>query len=124
MIETTATSIIITYTELFMTSLSFSPIGGRLSRHGETVLLIAGALAVATAAAMAGTDTTFAAPQTVFTNYLEGSLGQILAITALIWGVVGMVARFSMAQIAVPVVLGLAAGVGIPIVTSNVTAII
>lgn len=90
----------------------------------EKLILIAGLLAIGTAAAVAGTDTTFAAPQTVFTDYLEGSLGQILAIAALIWGVVGMVARFSMAQIAVPVVLGLAAGVGIPIVTSNVTAII
>ncbi|MEM8985156.1 MAG: hypothetical protein AAGC95_00395 [Pseudomonadota bacterium] len=90
----------------------------------ERLVLVAGATALAMSAALAGTDTTFAAPQTVFTNYLEGSLGQILAIAALIWGVVGMVARFSMAQIAVPVVLGLAAGVGIPIVTSNVTAII
>ena len=86
--------------------------------------MIAGLLAIGTATAVAGTDSTFAAPQQVFTDYLEGSLGQILAIAALIWGVVGMVARFSMAQIAVPVLLGLAAGVGIPIVTSNVTAII
>lgn len=95
-----------------------------LADRTEKIILIAGLLAIGTAAAVAGTDSTFAAPQQVFTDYLEGSLGQILAIAALIWGVVGMVARFSMAQIAVPVVLGLAAGVGIPIVTSNVTAII
>ena len=95
-----------------------------LADRTEKLILIAGILAIGSAAAIAGTDTTFAAPQTVFTDYLEGSLGQILAIAALIWGVIGMVARFSMAQIAVPVVLGLAAGVGIPIVTSNVTAII
>lgn len=96
----------------------------KIADRTEQLILIAGTFAIGSAAAIAGTDTTFAAPQTVFTDYLEGSLGQILAIAALIWGVVGMVARFSMAQIAVPVVLGLAAGVGIPIVTSNVTAII
>ena len=101
------------------------PVGpANLADRTEKIILIAGLLAIGTAAAVAGTDSTFAAPQQVFTDYLEGSLGQILAIAALIWGVVGMVARFSMAQIAVPVVLGLAAGVGIPIVTSNVTAII
>ena len=94
------------------------------ARPLEQLVLLSGVVTIAVSTAMAGTDTTFATPQTVFTNYLEGSLGQILAIAALIWGVVGMVARFSMAQIAVPVILGLAAGVGIPIVTSNVTAII
>lgn len=90
----------------------------------ERASLALALVAAASVAATAGTDSTFAAPQTVFTNYLEGSLGQILAIAALIWGVIGMVARFSIAQIAVPVVLGRAAGVGIPIVTSNVTAVI
>lgn len=99
------------------------PVNYALSQSERAALAI-GLLAAATAAATAGTDATFATPQTVFTNYLEGSLGQILAIAALIWGVIGMVARFSIAQIAVPVILGLAAGVGIPIVTSNVTAVI
>lgn len=90
----------------------------------EHVVLVAALILIATAAVMAGTDATFDTPLTTFSGYLEGSLGQLLAVAALIWGVIGMVARFSMIQIAVPVVLGLAAGVGIPIVTSNVTAII
>ena len=75
--------------------------------------------------AMAGTDTSFGGALTQVSSYLEGSLGQLMAVASLIAGLVAMVIfGFRLSQVAVPVIIGVGAATGIPIVTSAITATI
>jgi conjugal transfer pilus assembly protein TraA len=77
------------------------------------------------AAAFAGTDASFNTALTQFTNFLSGSGGKVITVLSLAGGIVGLASgRFSLAQIAVPVGTGVAAGTGVPIVTAMVTALI
>ena len=77
------------------------------------------------AAAFAGTDAAFNTALTQFTNFLSGSGGKVITVLSLAGGIVGLASgRFSLAQIAVPVGTGVAAGTGVPIVTAMVTALI
>jgi hypothetical protein len=88
------------------------------------------AAAVATVAAlfgsevaMAGADTTFNTALTSFTGFLEGSGGKIITVLSLAGGIVGLASgRFSLGQVAIPVGVGVGAGTGVPIVTAAVTA--
>lgn len=76
-------------------------------------------------AAIAGTDTSFNTALTQFTNFLSGSGGKVITVLSLAGGIVGLASgRFSLAQVAVPVGTGVAAGTGVPIVTAMVTATI
>lgn len=76
-------------------------------------------------AAFAGTDTSFNTALTQFTNFLSGSGGKVITVLSLAGGIVGLASgRFSLAQVAVPVGTGVAAGTGVPIVTAMVTATI
>lgn len=80
---------------------------------------------VTAGAAVAGADTTFDTALTLFTDFLEGSGGKIIAVLSLAGGIVGLASgRFSLGQVAIPVAVGVGAGTGIPIVTSTVTATI
>lgn len=97
----------------------------KLSKAGN----FAGALAIAStigvASAYAGTDTTFDTALTTFTGFLEGSGGKIITLLSLVGGIIGMASgQFSLGQVAVPVGVGVAAGTGVPIVTSTVTGTI
>lgn len=84
-----------------------------------------GLLAVSCEPAFAGTDTTFSTALNQFTGFLEGSGGKIITVLSLAGGIVGLASgRFSIGQIALPVGVGVAAGTGIPIVTSTVTAVV
>ncbi len=83
------------------------------------------AAVVAAPAAYAGTDASFNTALTQFTNFLSGSGGKVITVLSLAGGIVGLASgRFSLGQVAVPVGTGVAAGTGVPIVTSMVTAII
>jgi hypothetical protein len=62
-------------------------------------------------AAFAGTDTSFNTALTQFTNFLSGSGGKVITVLSLAGGIVGLASgRFSLAQVAVPVGTGVAAG--------------
>ncbi|MCF6195740.1 MAG: hypothetical protein L3J50_03475 [Emcibacter sp.] len=75
--------------------------------------------------AIAGTDTSFGGALAQISLYLQGSLGQLLAVASLIAGLVAMVIfGFRLSQVAVPVIIGVGAATGIPIVTSAITATI
>lgn len=90
-----------------------------------TLIPVVVAAAVIAPAAYAGTDTTFNTALTQFTNFLSGSGGKVITVLSLAGGVVGLASgRFSLAQVAVPVGTGVAAGTGVPIVTAMVTATI
>ena len=81
-------------------------------------LLVAGS-------AVAGTDSSFGGALAQISLYLQGSLGQLLAVASLIAGLVAMVIfGFRLSQVAVPVIIGVGAATGIPIVTSAITATI
>ncbi|RKF17751.1 hypothetical protein D6851_15670 [Altericroceibacterium spongiae] len=83
------------------------------------------ALAMGVDAAMAGADTTFDTALTQFTSFLEGSGGKVITVLSFATGVVALASgKFSLSQVAVPVGVGVAAGTGVPIVTSTVTATI
>ena len=80
---------------------------------------------MATGAAFAGTDATFAPALTKFTAFLEGSGGKIITVLSLAGGLIGLASgRFSLGQVAVPVGVGIGVGTGVPIVTSVVTAVV
>ena len=75
--------------------------------------------------AVAGTDNSFGGALAQISLYLQGSLGQLLAVASLIAGLVAMVIfGFRLGQVAVPVIIGVGAATGIPIVTSAITATI
>ena len=98
--------------------------GTRLGKLASLALPVAiGALAAS--AAYAGADTTFAPALQKFTDFLEGSGGKIITVLSLAGGLIGLASgRFTLAQIAVPVWVGIGVGTGVPIVTSVVTAVI
>lgn len=91
-----------------------------------TVAMSAVALvAVGSSAAVAGGDTTFSPALTMFTDFLEGSGGKVIALLSLVGGLVSLASgRFSLGQVAIPVGVGIGAGTGASIVTSTVTATI
>jgi conjugal transfer pilus assembly protein TraA len=81
--------------------------------------------ALATSAAYAGADNTFAPALQKSTDFLEGSGGKTITVLSLAAGLIGLASgRFTLAQIAVPVGVGIGVGTGVPIVTSVVTAVI
>ena len=76
-------------------------------------------------AALATTDTTFAAPLTTVTNMVGGTGGQLAAVLAVGAALVGSVLRFNATQIMGAVGVGVAAGAGAGVVTNIVgTAIV
>ncbi len=103
---------------------SVSPIPDTAYKIACLGLLIVGTM-LTTGGAMAGTDTSFGGALAQISQYLEGSLGQLLAVASLIAGLVAMVIfGFRLSQVAVPVIIGVGAATGIPIVTAAVTATI
>ena len=98
--------------------------GAHLGKIASIALPVAiGALA--TSAAYAGADTTFAPALAKFTDFLEGSGGKIITVLSLAGGLIGLASgRFTLSQIAVPVAVGIGVGTGVPIVTSTITAVI
>jgi len=85
---------------------------------------MAGIIAVASAGALAGTDTTFGSIATSLTGWLEGSLGTTLAVISLIFGVGSAVINFNWKVLAASVGVALAATTGPGIVSGMVTAIV
>ena len=99
----------------------------RASRYSLLTYLVPAVVAAVMLgpAAYAGTDASFNTALTQFTNFLSGSGGKVITVLSLAGGIVGLASgRFSLAQIAVPVGTGVAAGTGVPIVTAMVTALI
>lgn len=75
--------------------------------------------------AHAGTDTTFNTAVTALASYINGSAGKLAALVALGYGVIRMATDgWSIGNVGVPIAVGLAAGVGGPIVQASVTALI
>lgn len=94
-------------------------------RKAEMVALAALPVMVAGGAAMAGADTTFDTALDLFTDFLEGSGGTIITVLSLALGLVGLASgRFSLAQIAIPVGVGVGVSTGVPIVTSTISAVV
>ena len=85
---------------------------------------MAGIIAVASAGALAGTDTTFGSIATSLTGWLEGSLGTTLAVISLIFGVGSAVINFNWKVLAASVGVALAATTGPGIVSGMVSAIV
>lgn len=107
-----------------MTSLAL-PAPKRASILPYLGVAVAAAAILGPGAAFAGTDTSFNTALTQFTNFLSGSGGKVITVLSLAGGIVGLASgRFSLAQVAVPVGTGVAAGTGVPIVTAMVTATI
>ena len=99
----------------------------RASRYSLLTYLVPAVVAAVMLgpAAYAGTDASFNTALTQFTNFLSGSGGKVITVLSLAGGIVGLASgRFSLGQVAVPVGTGVAAGTGVPIVTSMVTATI
>lgn len=75
--------------------------------------------------AFAGTDTTFNSAVTALAGYINGSAGKLAALVALGYGLSRMATTgWSLGSVGVPIAVGLAAGVGGPIVQASVTALI
>ena len=75
--------------------------------------------------AFAGTDNTFNTAVTTLSGYINGSAGKLAALVALGYGVIRMATDgWSVGNVGVPVAVGLAAGIGGPIVQASVTALI
>jgi conjugal transfer pilus assembly protein TraA len=107
-----------------MTSLAL-PAPKRASILPHLGVAVVAAAILGPGAAFAGTDTSFNTALTQFTNFLSGSGGKVITVLSLAGGIVGLASgRFSLAQVAVPVGTGVAAGTGVPIVTAMVTATI
>ncbi len=88
-------------------------------------LLALSALACAAAPALAGADATFDTAVTTVAGYINGSAGKLAALTSLAYGVVRMATSgWSLGHVGVPIAVGVAAGIGGPIVQSSVTAVI
>ena len=82
------------------------------------VLMVALATLIAVAPAFAGADTTVAGD-------INGSAGKLAALASLGYGIVRMAtAGWSLGHVGVPITVGVAAGIGGPIVQSSVTALI
>jgi|TARA_R110002049_G_scaffold308941_1_gene515061 conjugal transfer pilus assembly protein TraA len=79
---------------------------------------------MAGATALAGTDTTFSAAATNVTGWLEGSLGQTIAIVSLAGGVLVSAIQFRWQVLAASVGVALTAALGPGIVSGMVTATI
>ena len=89
------------------------------------VLMVALATIIAAAPAFAGADTTFDAAVTTVAGYINGSAGKLAALASLGYGIVRMAtAGWSLGHVGVPITVGVAAGIGGPIVQSSVTALI
>jgi hypothetical protein len=61
---------------------------------------------------------------TKLTDIVQGQGGKVAGVTALLFALAGSVLRFNLAQIAGAVGVGLTAGYGVTVVTSNITALI
>ncbi|MCQ8185887.1 hypothetical protein [Parvularcula maris] len=100
----------------------------RIERSAQAIVgasLLAVGLAVLSSAAMAGADTTFDTAVTTVAGYINGSAGKLAALVSLMYGVVRMATSgWSLGHVGVPIAVGVAAGIGGPIVQSSVTAII
>ena len=94
-------------------------------RAGAAVAVAAVAVLAGPEAAQATTDTTFGAPLTTVTNIVGGTGGQLAAALAVGAALIGSVLRFNALQLMGAVGVGIAAGVGVGIVTGLVgTAIV
>ncbi|MEL7322567.1 MAG: hypothetical protein AAFN03_11290 [Pseudomonadota bacterium] len=88
-------------------------------------LMMAAVIMFMVAPAFAGADTTFDTAVTTVAGYINGSAGKLAALTSLAYGVVRMATSgWSLGHVGVPISVGVAAGIGGPIVQSSVTALI
>jgi len=82
-------------------------------------------LTLLAAPAFAGADATFDAAVTTVAGYINGSAGKLAALVSLGYGVIRMATSgWSLGHVGVPIAVGIAAGIGGPIVQSSVTALI
>ena len=89
------------------------------------LLALVAALYLVVRPAFAGADTTFDAAVTTVAGYINGSAGKLAALVSLGYGVIRMATSgWSLGHVGVPIAVGIAAGIGGPIVQSSVTAII
>ncbi len=109
-----------------MTALTIEQRGQQLDLALKAGLAFAIVLLLAVAfipAGLAGADATFAATETLFGDYLQGSGGRIMAIIGLAVGLGAMVAsRFGLGNILMPIGIAVIAATGVPIVTGIVGA--
>ena len=84
----------------------------------------AGAIVLATAApALAGTDTTFDGISTQMTSWITGSLGVVIALGGLVYGVMALFKQ-NYAGLAIGVVAALAGSTGPAIISGIFTGVI
>lgn len=81
----------------------------KISKRVSVALLVGTAAAAGTATiSLAGADATFAAALTMLTDWLEGSLGKILALTALVVGLAMGISQQSVFAVVIGVAFALA----------------
>lgn len=74
--------------------------------------------------AFAGTDTTFDTLNTKFSGYISGSGGELAAVLAFGFALAGSILKFNLQQMASAVGVGAMAGLGLPIITGGITALV
>lgn len=92
-------------------------------RSAEIMGGVALAAVVATAAAHAGSDTTFNTTTTQITNWAGGSLGKLAGAAGVATALVGMVLKFDWKLIGGALGIGLTAATGPGIVTGLMSAV-
>lgn len=81
------------------------------------------AVVIATTAAVAGTDNTFAQADTFITNFISGTGGKTIAGIALVSAVINIAIKFNWIFFGSAIAVGLACGIGPNIVSSFFTGV-
>ena len=81
-------------------------------------------IALTCSAAFAGTDATFDTLNTRIGGYISGSGGELAAILALGSAIAGSVLQFNFRQVGGAVLVSGLAGLGLPIITGGITALV
>lgn len=97
-----------------------NPTSAKTVKNG---LLLIGAAALVTSAAVAGTDTTFDSTVSQLTDWTEGSLGKLAGVAGVAVALVGMVMKFDWRLIGGAAGIGLTAATGPGIVGALASAI-
>ena len=100
-----------------------SPRAQKLLKTTLTVAVVCAASSMAVETlALAGTDTTFAAPTTTLTNWATGSLGKLVSVASIAGALLGIALRFDWRLIGGSAAVGLTSAAGPGIVAGLATA--
>ena len=98
-------------------------LGQWLANNAGNLALATALVVLGSAAAVAGTDTTFDTTVTTIQGWAEGSLGKMASVGGIAVALIGLVAKFDWRLIGGALGIGLTAATGPAIVSSLATAI-